>query len=635
MKNNTISLQTRNLRSLFLLLGLIFVYLNPASGQNCFIPLSDVSGMTPTQGQLDSLKYAACRLRDSLPAEFQSAFKVYDFGFYLHGETKEGGYPEAFQKAINIARDSSPYYLIFGKQTDKNGVYTKFWVQIKLPVSGGFYCLSQETPNFNFDLSHKYQVVTNSFYQENKITLQFYSEAEQKTMEQLAILIGKIKRCCIQNTKTCDVCLLTPKEIRNYLEGQGYTATPIKILNANAAKKNSTQNKPILSRIASLCSAITSIEIDGKICNDFPAVINHIMEAHPDSEGKAKISDDDCLCDGGGLEYYNAGPPYPDTLHIRLKIHLSKGINGLAGMEDDMLYSQIIAPYHLGALPFNAYIPNRISESERETPPIHMDNINMNYVKSTVESIFSKNGINLSSISLQMPAQPYKNYDIYNGLVWYGNDKGFAPYKVAGRSQIIFHIPTPIEYALNGTNFVEFERFESHFSSFENDNHFNYVIGYHFAHELLHQMITMSLGYFEEYGLKVGTYKESNIDDYYYGLTAGHTNDQINLLLEGSYFQTNSIIDNCKFISEELKSKLRPFSGWVGFVKILCPKKITLDYQQIEQISPGTKALFTYFKIMRSLLETYPDKTSCEIVCGSKILVNTIKMMKLQKYDGF
>lgn len=367
-----------------LILGLNFALWGQLQGQSCYVRLSDASGLEPTQYQLNELKSAACRLRDSLPSSFQNSFKVYDFGFYLHNETMVGGYPEAFQKAINMAQDSSPYYLLFGKQTDKTGIYTKFWVQIKLPGSSGFYCISQENPNFNYDLSHKYQFVTNSFYRENKLTPHLYSEAERNTMEQLATQIGKIIRCCSQNVKICDICLLTPKEIRNYLEGQGYTATPIKILNANAAKKKSPQNKPMLPRIASLCSDITSIEIDGTICNDFAGVINHIMEAYPDSEGKAKISDDDCLCDGGGLEYFNAGPPYPGTQHIRLKIHLSKGINGLAGMEDDMIYSQIFAPYQLGALPFNAYIPNRISESKSMSKPVNEESINMNYVKNTI-----------------------------------------------------------------------------------------------------------------------------------------------------------------------------------------------------------------------------------------------------------
>lgn len=617
-----------------LILGFCFVFLSQPYAQSCYKRLSDVSGITPTQKQLDSLEYAACQLRASLPDTFQNDFHVYDFGFYLHNENMVGGYPEAFQVAINQAQLDSKYYLIFGKQTDSKGIYTKFWVQINLPHSKGFYCLAQESPNFNYDLSYKYQFVTNSFHRENNLSPQLYAAAECNTMGLIAMQIGKIIQCCNQNTKICDVCLLTPKEIRNYLEGQGYTATPIKILNTNPALKDSIRNKSKLSRIADLCSDITSIEIDGTICTDFPAVISHFMEAYPDGVAEAKISDDSCLCAGGSLEYFNAGIPYPGTQHIRLIIHLSKGITGIPGLDDDILYSKIFAPYELGALPFNAYIPNRISESSSSTPPQHLGSLNMDYVKSTVESIFSKNGMSLSSISLQKPVQPFKEYDIYNGLVW-GGEAYHHP--TAGRSwNHLSTIPDSARFDLSG-NFVEFYYFNAYFNIFSNNDHLNYAIGYHFAHELLHQMIGMSLGYFEEYGLLVdGLYPEPNIKSFFNeDETAGHTNDQLNLLLEGAYFKNLDIINACNFITEGQKSELRKLKEWQGQVKYLCPNKITSNYQQMEQISPGFKALFTYFKIMRSLLENYPNKTSCEIICGSKILVNTIKMMKLEAYDGF
>jgi hypothetical protein len=279
-------------------------------------------------------------------------------------------------------------------------------------------------------------------------------------------------------------------------------------------------------------------------------------------------------------------------------------------------------------------MPNRISESSSLTPPEHLGSLNMDYVKSTVESIFSKNGMSLSSISLQKPVQPYKEYDIYNGLVWGGPSN----YRLAvGRSSSNFStIPNTSHYELSG-NHVEFYYFNDYFSLFSNNQHLNYVIGHHFAHELLHQMIAMSLGYFEKYGLGVTlrTNAGPNLDSYYSdNNTAGHTNDQLNLLLEGSYFNSNTI-NTCTFITEEQKSNLRKLAGWKGQVKHLLPNKITPDYQQMEQVSPGYKALFTYLKIMRSLFEKYPDKTSSEIICGSKILVNTINMMKLQEYNGF
>jgi hypothetical protein len=412
---------------LALFLGLNCLLSERLISQSCYVRLFDASGITPTQYQLDALENAACRLRDSLPIEFRDSFKVYDLGVYTIRESTPGGIRAIFDKALQDIQNQSKYYVVFGRQSSSIGINTGFWVQINLPKLGGFYCISQDNPNFDYDMSHKYQVMANQFHRENNLIPQLYSVAEEKTMEQLAIQIGNIIRCCSQNVKICEVCLLTPSEIRNYLEAQGYTATPIKILNGNPARKDSVKNKSNLPRIADLCTDITSIEIDGTICNDFPAVISHIMEAYPDEIGEAKISDDFCLCNGGGLEYFNAGPPYPGTQHIRLKIHISRGLYGVLGQEEDIIYSQIFAPYELGLLPFNAYIPNRISESSSITTPEHLGSLNMSSVKNTVESIFSKNGINLGSVSLENPTQPYKEYDIYNGLVW-GGEAAHHPY---------------------------------------------------------------------------------------------------------------------------------------------------------------------------------------------------------------
>ena len=152
---------------LFLLLSFLFTISMPLTGQNCYQRLTDASGIEPNSSQLLELETAACRLIDSLPILYRDSFKVYDFGFYLHNENMVGGYPEVFQAAINEVKSQSKYYLIFGKQPDKNGGYTKFWVDINLPSQNIFYCLSQENPNFNFDLSYKYQFVTNKFREEN------------------------------------------------------------------------------------------------------------------------------------------------------------------------------------------------------------------------------------------------------------------------------------------------------------------------------------------------------------------------------------------------------------------------------------------------------------------------------------
>ncbi len=103
--------------------------------QDCYIRLSNPSGLNTDSYQV-RLNTAACQLVDSFPAAFQDSFKVYDFGFYLHNEVMEGGYPALFAEKVAEIAGMSAYYLIFGKQTDSEGVYTRIWVDLKLPETG-------------------------------------------------------------------------------------------------------------------------------------------------------------------------------------------------------------------------------------------------------------------------------------------------------------------------------------------------------------------------------------------------------------------------------------------------------------------------------------------------------------------
>ena len=123
---NPISFARSIIPFLFLLLGLSCVSRGQADS---YIRLADASGFD-TDPYQEQLERAADSLVAALPEEFRADFKVFDFGFYLHNETFEGGYPEAFDLAIQEAASQSTYYLLFGKQSDQRGIYTKFWVDI-------------------------------------------------------------------------------------------------------------------------------------------------------------------------------------------------------------------------------------------------------------------------------------------------------------------------------------------------------------------------------------------------------------------------------------------------------------------------------------------------------------------------
>ena len=127
---------------LFFIFAYCSLFFAQRSHAQCYERMEDASGFN-TNAYQDTLQAAAaklCAILDTMG--FAGQFKVYDFGFYLHQENTTGGYPEPFAQKITEVQDSSPYYLLFGKQTDKNGIYTKFWIALKMPDTAQFSCMT-------------------------------------------------------------------------------------------------------------------------------------------------------------------------------------------------------------------------------------------------------------------------------------------------------------------------------------------------------------------------------------------------------------------------------------------------------------------------------------------------------------
>lgn len=183
---------------------LLFLVASFASfSQPCYVRLSDPSGLNTDPGQ-DSLSSAACALRAILPEEFQSQFKVFDFGFYLHHERFQEGFAGPFEQKIQAITALSPWFLAFGRQIDQGGACTKFWVELKLPVSGRFSCMSEMERTL---LKAKAQSVVNQIYSELGGTPAVYARAEAETMDTLKSRIAHIIDCCYARSEDCNQCL--------------------------------------------------------------------------------------------------------------------------------------------------------------------------------------------------------------------------------------------------------------------------------------------------------------------------------------------------------------------------------------------------------------------------------------------
>lgn len=203
----------------FVFASLFFVQRSDAQ---CYVRLEDASGFN-TDAYQDSLQAAAAKLCAIFDTTgFEGQFKVYDFGFYLHQEKTTGGYPEPFAQKIAEVQALSPYYLLFGKQTDKTGVYTKFWVDLVLPDTGEFECILQSTPNFQEALKERlkydFEVINNP---------SSYASIEISSINQIASIIGEKLRCCNGNRlrmseANCSGCMFTPNELKLRLMEMGF-----------------------------------------------------------------------------------------------------------------------------------------------------------------------------------------------------------------------------------------------------------------------------------------------------------------------------------------------------------------------------------------------------------------------------
>jgi hypothetical protein len=185
--------------------------------QSCYKIIADMSGIDtiPHRTQLEN---AACELKNAMPEEFRDKFKVYDFGFYSMTEYMQGGFQAVWDKVINDVKAESEFYLVFGKQSDSKGIYSKFWIGLNLPDRSNFSCLTPENrenilKGLEFSISSNYSGTPSD-----------YASAEKITMNRLKMIIDEIVHCCdVGNRTSCSFCIPSDNTIKDFLNADEYT----------------------------------------------------------------------------------------------------------------------------------------------------------------------------------------------------------------------------------------------------------------------------------------------------------------------------------------------------------------------------------------------------------------------------
>jgi hypothetical protein len=217
------------------LLALLTTLALTAQTNPAYIRLADQTGFEPTAAQLAELEAAALQLRAAFPdTNHRRDFAVFDFGFYLHSEQTTGGYPEAFQMAIDSVKQIRPYYLLFGRQSTAEGLNGKFWVDLKLPDTGEFSCIDSISSTMRSDFNFKYKVLANKVHKLNNKESSLYHLTERTVMDSVISKLVSIIDCCEPGNKnkmvvSCNSCWGSD-EIADHFRGEGYIEFPITIV---------------------------------------------------------------------------------------------------------------------------------------------------------------------------------------------------------------------------------------------------------------------------------------------------------------------------------------------------------------------------------------------------------------------
>ena len=320
-----------------LTLTLLLAFAIIGQSQNCYEVIADMSGFdtSPYQAELEA---AACELKNAFPTEFQDQFKVYDFGFYSLNEFMQGGFQSVWDKVVSeIPTD---YYLIFGKQTDQTGIYTKFWLAMNLPTSGNFECIDLIAPGYRSSLRKKIEVTVQSTYEESGRSPYTYSNAEIAAIDTLKHFVTNIISCCDPNLRSsggCNTCLFTGQEVVNYLELNDYIKFPITIDQSNKLESldcgvNSTalrekENPNYKRSVNSIINYVDyDITIDGQSVNleslisstmpsgGFGSFNVHVMDFDNIINSTFYEAEDEVRAAKGGLIYFVDN--YSETSHL-------------------------------------------------------------------------------------------------------------------------------------------------------------------------------------------------------------------------------------------------------------------------------------------------------------------------------
>lgn len=240
----------------------LFIIVNTLKSQNCFQVIANNTGFAINTQELET---KSCELLDTISNEFR--FKVFDFGFYRLDRYKNQSYNPNWLNAKNSASGNSKFHLLFGRIVQDQTPTTKFIVNLSLPKTGFFSCLTDEDlERVKIELEF---ILNQEFRKSGSI-----ESSELKAIDFLIAFIRDLKVCCIgqRSSTSCEACA-SEATVKGILENSGFQITQVQSITINQLYQNDSDGDEIIE------SSKFSVTIDSEQINineSIKTIVNYI-----------------------------------------------------------------------------------------------------------------------------------------------------------------------------------------------------------------------------------------------------------------------------------------------------------------------------------------------------------------------
>lgn len=206
-----------------LLILLCLIYTTVINGQN-YVRVFDLSGITPSSTEEQIMEDAANQIVTALGPEFTGQFKVYDFSYYVYNDLMSGLEEPAIWAHVK-SQIPTPYYILFGRESDHLGNFNKVRVELKLPTTHQFRCLDTDYLKI---IQNTLELPNNELYVNNPNCKDFSSflDVHLSSLHNLEIHILKLNQCCDAQTgnwsPNCGNCRYGINDVMGLLASKGY-----------------------------------------------------------------------------------------------------------------------------------------------------------------------------------------------------------------------------------------------------------------------------------------------------------------------------------------------------------------------------------------------------------------------------